>query len=212
EGSVARIGGDEFTVLLEHVERAEEATAVAERIIADLAAPFTVDGKVVHIGATVGVALVDEAHPVADAEDLVRNADVAMYRAKATGGGRAITYDPQMGVALLERLELQTDLQGALANGELRLHYQPIVDLRTGAIRGVEALMRWMNPKVGLVSPADFIPLAEVTGAIVPIGRWALAEACRRLAVWRTTDPELVMNVNVSVHQLRDPGLVDDVR
>lgn len=212
EGSVARFGGDEFAVLLERVDRPDDATAAAERIVAALHRPFTVEGKVVHVGATVGIASPDPDGPVVDAEALVRNADVAMYHGKAVGGGRVVTYDAQMGAALRERLELETELQGALERGELQLHYQPIVDLRTGLDWGVEALMRWQHPTLGAVPPSDFIPLAEAVGTILPIGRWAIGEACRSIARWRRAAPALTINVNVSVHQLRDPALVGDVR
>lgn len=212
DGTVARFGGDEFAVLLEDVEDPADATAVAERIVAEIQRSFTISGRTVHVGATVGIAWVDPDLPVPNAEELVRNADAAMYRGKGMYGSRVVTYDPHMHAALLERLELQSDLQVALERGELRLHYQPVTLLEDGQVIGGEALLRWRHPTLGLVPPGEFIPLAEVTGAIVPIGRWVLGEACRRLAHWHERFPSIAVGVNVSVHQLRDAGFVDDVR
>ncbi len=211
-GTVARFGGDEFAVLLEDVDDPADAAAVGERIVAEIQRSFTICGRRVHVGATVGVAYADPDLPAPDAEELVRNADAAMYRGKGLHGMRVVTYDPYLHAALLERLELQADLQLALERGELLLHFQPVVLLGEGHVIGGEALLRWRHPSLGLVYPGEFIPLAEVTGAIVPIGRWVLGEACRELARWRERFPAVAVGVNVSVHQLRDPGFVDDVR
>ncbi len=208
-GTVARFGGDEFAVLLDGTPA--HVTAVAQRVLRELTRPFLIDGKVAYIGATIGVAHA-LTEPGVRADALVGHADVAMYRAKAAGGGAVLVYDPEMRVALLGRLELQADLHGALDRGELSLAYQPVVDLRTGAALGIEALLRWANPRTGPVPPTDFVPLAEVTGAIVPIGRWVLEEACRTIAGLRRTYPNLTVGVNVSVHQLRDRSFLDDVR
>lgn len=212
DGTVARFGGDEFAVLLEDVAEPADAAAVGERIVAEIQRSFTIGGRTVHVGATVGIAHVDPELPVADAEELVRNADAAMYRGKGLYGSRVVTYDPHLHAALLERLELQSDLQLALDRGELKVLYQPVALLPGGGLLGAEALLRWAHPTLGLVPPGEFIPLAELTGAIVPIGRWVLAEACRTLTRWRTRSPDAAVGVNVSVHQLRDPGFVDDVR
>ena len=210
DATVARFGGAEFAVLLPGPARVAPE-AVARRVIATLERPFTVQGTLVHVGVAVGVA--HGADCAADAADeLLSNADVARYRARAAGSGAVVTYDGHMRAALLERLEMQAHLQTALDRHELVLHYQPIVELKTGRSIGVEALLRWTHPDRGAVAPSDFIPIAEVTGAIVPIGRWVLETACRQIARWRLVDPGLTMNVNVSAHQLRDPGFPDDVR
>jgi diguanylate cyclase (GGDEF)-like protein len=212
--TAARFGGDEFALLLQGYDDQTFAGTVAERIIAALREPFSIQDKIVYIGATIGIAHADADHPELGADELLSNADLAMYRAKAAGGGRALTYDPQMRVALLARLDLQAQLQGALGRDELVLYYQPIVELDTGLTAGLEALLRWRHPERGMIAPSEFIPIAETTGMIVDIGRWVLHEACRQLARWRRTDPGLTMNVNVSVHQLRDrsfPAQVESV-
>lgn len=210
EATVARFAGAEFAVLLPGDARLTPQT-VAQRVIAAIERPFTVQGTLVHVGVCVGVAHATDCG-TESAEDLLSNADVARYRARAAGSGAVVTYDRNMRAALLERLEMQAHLQTALDRRELALYYQPIVELDTGRSVGVEALLRWTHPERGAVPPSDFIPIAEVTGAIVPIGRWVLQTACRQIARWRLVDPELTMNVNVSVHQLRDPGFPDDVR
>lgn len=212
DGTVARFGGDEFAVLLENVRDPLDAAAVGERIVAEIQRAFTISGRTVHVGATVGIAYVDPDLPLPDAEELVRNADAAMYRGKGLHGSRVVTYEPQLHAALLERLELQADLQLALERGELRLHFQPVVALPDGAVLALEALLRWEHPALGMVPPGEFISLAEVTGAIVPIGRWVLQEGCRWLARWRRAFPGLHLCVNVSGYQLREAGFVDDVR
>jgi len=211
DATAARFGGDEFALLLQGYDDQTCAGTVAERIIAELREPFTIQDKVVFIGATIGIAHADADHPELEADELLSNADLAMYRAKAMGGGRALTYDPQMRVALLTRLDLQAQLQGALGRNELVLHYQPIVELDTGMTTGFEALLRWRHPERGMITPSEFIPIAETTGMIVAIGGWVLDEACQQLARWRQTDPGLTMNVNVSVHQLRDRAFPAEV-
>jgi diguanylate cyclase (GGDEF)-like protein/PAS domain S-box-containing protein len=197
--TVARFGGDEFAVLVESIVARADAETVAQRIVAALGAPFLIDGRELHVGASVGLASAADA---GDIEQLLRNADLAMYKAKAGGGSRLATYDPQMHNVLVQRLELEADLRLALERDELELHYQPTVRLATGEITGFEALVRWRHPLRGLVSPLDFIGIAEATGLIVPLGRWVLAEACRQAVEWgagRTRG--LKMAVNVSVRQ-----------
>ncbi len=210
DATVARFAGAEFAVLLPG-PAASTPEAVARDIIATIERPFTVDGTLVHVGVAVGVAHATDCRGSC-ADELLSNADVARYRARATGSGAVVTYDGEMRAALLERLEMQAHLQTALDRHELVLHYQPIVELDTGRSTGVEALLRWTHPDRGAVPPSDFIPIAEVTGAIVPIGRWVLQTACQQIARWRLVDPRLTMNVNVSAHQLRDPGFPQDVR
>ena len=210
DATAARFGGDEFALLLQGYDDQTCPGVVAERIIAALREPFSIKDKIVFIGATIGIAHAD-ADPEIAADELLSNADLAMYRAKAVGGGCALTYDPQMRIALLARLDLQSQLQGALGRDELVLHYQPIVELDTGLTVGLEALLRWRHPERGMIAPLEFIPIAETTGMIVAIGRWVLVQACQQLARWRQIDPCLTMNVNVSVHQLRDRSFPTEV-
>jgi diguanylate cyclase (GGDEF)-like protein len=202
--TAARLGGDEFGVLLEDGPSAAAAIEVARRIIAALGHAVVLDGREVFIGASIGVAIGRRG-----AEDLLRQADVAMYRAKAGGKGRTVLYEASMQAQVLERMELEADLRRALPRGELELFYQPIVELASGALHGVEALLRWRHPERGLVMPAGFIPVAEETGMIVEIGRWVLSTACRQLAAWQAAGAPagLTMNVNLSGRQLEDPEL-----
>jgi diguanylate cyclase (GGDEF)-like protein/PAS domain S-box-containing protein len=215
EDTVARVGGDEFVVLIEenHPEAAEAVTT-AERIQQALSVPVDIGGgREVRVTASVGVA-VGEVGCAAD--ELLRNADIAMYRAKAAGKARVLLYDPSMGDEAGEALLLEGELEHALAQDQLELHYQPVVDLRSDKVVGFEALLRWRHPRLGLVAPDRFIPLAESTGLIVPIGRWVLETACATAARWQSRlagdPPRLTMAVNLSARQLADDRVVDDVR
>jgi diguanylate cyclase (GGDEF)-like protein len=208
--TAARFGGDEFAVLLEDDGRGVRPEAVADRIIAAMRRPFDVEGKEIFIGATVGIAHAQDASLGPD--ELLRNADLAMYRAKKAGGNRAATYETAMRTALLARIELEADLRHALERDELRLAYQPVVELHGGRTVGVEALVRWAHPTRGVIPPLTFIPVAEEIGMIGAIGRWVLREACRQLAAWRAIAPELVLNVNLSPLQLRDDRLAIHVQ
>ncbi len=206
--TVARFGGDEFAVLLEDLTSHEEAALVAERIADVLRVPFVVDGREMFITASIGIAF---GH---DAEELLRSADVAMYRAKAAGKAHYAFYEPAMDDAAHTRLQLTADLRRASFRGEFVLEYQPTVDLLTGRPTGLEALIRWRHPQRGVVMPLDFIPLAEETGLVVPIGRWALAKACAQAAHWLRRfagSQPLTMSVNLSARQLHHEGLVEDV-
>jgi len=206
--TVARFGGDEFGVVIESVESSTaraDAEAVAGRIAAALEEPFLVDGRELHVAVSIGLACGADA---ADVDQLFRNADLAMYRAKSSGGAGLAAYDPQMLAGLVQRLELEADLRRALARDELTLHYQPTVDLATGEIAGFEALVRWRHPTRGMISPLDFIGIAESTGLIVPLGRWVLAEACRQAVAWGAGKTRrLKMAVNVSVRQFEHGDL-----
>jgi diguanylate cyclase (GGDEF)-like protein/PAS domain S-box-containing protein len=207
----AHLGGDEFAVLLEDTA-AEEAVRVAERILEELRAPFSVAGKEVFVGASIGIAVTTDA--AADGDALLRDADIAMYAAKMRGKGRAELFEPAMHRGTVRRLELGSQLRRALERDELLLEYQPVVSLATGAVETVEALVRWRHPAHGLVLPGEFIPLAEETGLIVPVGRWVLETACRQLCRWRSADPDgphLSVAVNVSSRQLREPGFENTV-
>src|SRR5581483_1886691 len=211
--TVARLGGDEFAILLEDVRGIEDATSVTDRIFEALDAPFQLEGKELAVRASIGIAVSDGA--ASDAESLLRNADVAMYVAKSAGKGCYRLFEPSMQVSMMERLELLADLQRAIERGEFVLQYQPMVLLQTGELFGVEALVRWQHPRRGTIPPADFIPLAEESGAILPLGRWVLAEACRQAREWQERFPAQatwLMSVNVSVKQLQDAAFVDDVR
>ena len=207
--TVARLGGDEFTVLLEEIHRVEDALRVAEAIADAFRQPFRVDGRELFVTTSIGVACSPAGSETA--ADLLRRADIAMYQAKSSGRSRAVAYDGAMDVRLVETLEVETDLRHALDRGELRLHYQPIVDIATGRTEGVEALVRWQHPERGLVPPSEFIPLAEETGLILPIGAWVLEEACHQMAIWlseRANDEPLTVSVNLSARQLHEPGLL----
>ena len=210
--TVARLGGDEFVVLLEDIVDEEDATQVAERVLEQLKRPLTLGERELYIGASIGIAVSGPQPTLAD--DLLRDADMAMYAAKNRGKGLYAVFEPDMSSQPLERLELEADLRRALERDELRLHYQPILELETGRLNGVEALLRWQHPTRGLVAPLQFVPLAEETGLIVPIGRWVLEEACQQASAWHAVHPSgppLVMSVNISGRQFRDPALVEDV-
>jgi diguanylate cyclase (GGDEF)-like protein/PAS domain S-box-containing protein len=208
----ARFGGDEFTLLLEDVEGVSEATRTALRVQEELSRPFLVDGQDLFTTASVGIAVGDGA--TSSAEDLVRDADTAMYRAKALGKARYEVFDPAMRERAITMLEMETDLRHALERGELVVHYQPIVSLGDGKLLGFEALVRWQHPKKGLLLPLEFIPLAEETGLVSPLGRWVVDEACAALRRWRALGPStrgLAMSVNVSSRQFGAPELVDQL-
>lgn len=211
--TVARFGGDEFVVLLDGITAEREAVAAADRIHAQLTPPFAVAGQTVFVSASIGIACHSGDSPPAG--DLLRHADRAMYSAKAAGKAQSRLYDPAMQRHTRDRLELEADLHLAIDGGELLLYYQPIVQLGTGAVEGFEALVRWQHPARGLLNPHDFIPMAEETGLIIPLGEWVLAEACRQLQAWHAnypTEPPLLMSINLSTKQLQSADLVPAVR
>jgi diguanylate cyclase (GGDEF)-like protein/PAS domain S-box-containing protein len=212
--TAARLGGDEFAILLEDSEEGVQAVDVADRIMHMLEEPFTLEGKEVFVRASVGIATV-EGERGGGVEELLRNADVAMYMAKERGKGRYQVFEPAMHDTALKRLELKADLQRAIEHQEYQLHYQPVIELGSGRISGVEALIRWFHPVRGLVPPLEFIPLAEETGLIVEIGRWVLLEACRTAVDLQErfpADPPLHMAVNLSARQIARPEVVGEVR
>ena len=209
--TVARFGGDEFTVLLEHVARRSCATRVAERLVRELRAPFVVDGREVFATTSIGIVFggVGEG-----ADGLLRDADIAMYSSKAGGKDRYEVFEEAMKDHSSKRLNLDGELRRAVERGEFVVHYQPEVGLETGEVVGVEALVRWRRPESGLVPPADFIPLAEETGLIVPIGRWVIREACRQAKEWEAQGPDghcPAVGVNLSPRQFLHPDLVEDL-
>lgn len=210
EDTIARIGGDEFAVLLAACSE-KEAVGAADRILLALASPISVGEHRVRVSGSIGIAAVSAESSV---EEVLRDADMAMYAAKQEGKSRFALYEPSMYVAAMAELELRADLPAATGEGQLRLVYQPILDLHTGTAKGLEALVRWEHPTRGTVAPLEFIPLAERTGAIVAIGRWVLETACRQLGAWEAETPDaerLVLNVNVSPRELEVEGFVGQV-
>ena len=211
--TVARLGGDEFTVLLDDLKDPNDAKSAADRLMKALAPPFILGGKEVFTSVSIGIALSNTAYE--HAEDMLRDADTAMYRAKSLGKARFEVFDADMRASVLARLQLETDLRGALEREEFRNFYQPIVSLDSGQIVGFEALLRWQHPTRGLVGPEEFILVAEETGLIRELGWWNLREACRQMSDWRTGPngrPDLIISVNLSAKQFLQPNLVVDIR
>ena len=209
--TVARLGGDEFTILLDVIAHPEEAIIAAERIQRAVAAPFNIRGTEIFTTASIGIA-VSAPHYV-QPEEMLRDADIAMYRAKAKGRAGYEVFQPGMHTSAVALLHLENDLRRAVKRGELVLHYQPVVSLSEARILGFEALLRWNHPSRGLLQPADFVPIAEETGLIVAIGRWALREACGRMREWQQYfgRSDLSISVNLSGRQLVDPALILEV-
>ncbi len=209
--TVARLGGDEFAVLLENLTSKEQVIEIAARIVASLQESLDLPGTDMRVAASVGVAF---ATPDDGVEELMRNADVAMYSAKAQGKGRYTVYEPAMQRAASKRQELESEIASALTGSQFLLHYQPIVELHSGYLLGVEALVRWLHPKRGLLGPSEFIGVTEQTGQIVTLGRWVLAQACREVRVWQARLPEglqVRVGVNVSHVQLSQSDICADV-
>jgi predicted signal transduction protein with EAL and GGDEF domain len=219
DDTVARFGGDEFVVLCEELDDEAHAIETAERIQRVLSDVFTIDGTEIYVAASVGVSFFHRDPTGATGEEitpevLLREADAAMYRAKERGRGQVTVFDETLRSRNVRRLDIETSLRRALDGDELRVHYQPILDLTTGRVRHLEALVRWRHPDRGLLLPAEFVPIAEETGLIVPLGRHVLETACRDLATWRREHPtaaDVSVSVNLSGRQLADRGLVDDL-
>ncbi len=211
--TVARLGGDEFAVLADGIEDPSDATRIAERINEELGRPFDLQGHEVFTSASIGIALSSTGYD--RPEEVLRDADTAMYRAKSLGKARHAIFDQEMHRRAVELLSLETDLRRAVSRNEFRVHYQPIVALSKGRLEGFEALVRWQHPERGLVYPEQFIPVAEETGLIVPLGWCVLREACRQTAAWQLgfpADHELAVSVNLSGKQFRQGELVSRIR
>ncbi|SCX59530.1 diguanylate cyclase (GGDEF) domain-containing protein [Klenkia marina] len=210
--TVARLGGDEFAVLIEPLpgDGPDRHRELAERLVEAIGAPYELEGRTVRVGVSVGLVRAEDDGSSTSAT-LMRDVDTALYRAKDGGKGRVAVFAPTMRTELLLHTQLRDDLSTALPGGQLRVVYQPVVDLDHGGLQGFEALLRWEHPELGTVLPSVFIPVAEETGAIVEIGRWVLREACAAAVGWRAHHPDLTVAVNLSVRQLQSPGLVADV-
>ena len=210
--TAARLGGDEFTVLLEDVDDVDLARMIADRILEHLRAPFDLEGRDVVVSASIGIALSSERGPAP--EDLMRSADMALYEAKSRGKGRHDTFDSAMDARAWQRLEIEGELRRALDEDQLVIEYQPVVELETGRVRELEALVRWRHPERGLLPPSEFIPLAEQTGLITRIGRFVLATGCANLRAWLDAgaDPELVLAINLAPRELQEPRLTSWIR
>ena len=211
-GSLARFGGDEFVAVLEGFAHSREVERVAEKLLSALRRPFSTKGYDLVVGGTIGIAIASP--DLRTPKDLLRAADVALYRGKAAGGGASAVFDPSVDRQGLERLEQEADLRQALERGEFHIAYQPIVDIASRSILAVEALLRWDHPKRGLLHPPEFIPLADETGLIVPLGRWVIEEACRQVNHWQEAYPaarSLQLSVNLSARQFQQDGLENDI-
>jgi diguanylate cyclase (GGDEF)-like protein/PAS domain S-box-containing protein len=211
QDTVARLGGNEFGVLLDRLSTPADATLAMERIMAILRQPLALPGAQVELQPHVGVAVSMAGEGTAD--ELLRNGAVAMHQARVYEGGYAI-FDPEMHAEAIRRIEMESLLRTAIDEQQFVLHYQPLIDLQTNRLTGVEALVRWQHPRRGLVPPMEFIPLAEETGLIVPLGQWAIGEACRQVRVWQReipADEPICLNVNLSARQLRHPNIVRDI-
>jgi diguanylate cyclase (GGDEF)-like protein len=211
--TIARLGGDEFSVLLDDIKDPSDAKRGADRMMKTLSAPFILGGKEVFTSVSIGIALSNLANE--QPEEILRDADTAMYRAKSLGKARCEVFDADMRASLMSRLQLETDLRHALERGEFRNFYQPIVALLSGEIAGFEALLRWQHPTRGLLTPNEFIPIAEETGLIRELGWWNLREACRQIREWRAgsvNHRHLTISVNLSAKQFLQQNLVENIR
>ena len=199
---MARLGGDEFALVQIEAGEPDKATALASRVIDMICAPYDLDGHQVVVGLSVGVALAPG--DAADADALMKNADLAMYRAKTAGGNTYRFFEPQMDARMRLRREMELDLRKAVVHGEFELYYQPVVNVRTGRIASFEALIRWHHPTRGIIEPLEFIPIAEETGLIIPIGQWVLGQACIEAAKW-PRDVSVAVNVSPAQFTHHDP-------
>ncbi|HEV8539998.1 MAG TPA: EAL domain-containing protein [Nitrospiraceae bacterium] len=211
--AIARLGGDEFAILLDDIKDVSDATRIAERIHKEVTAPFVLAGQEIFTTASIGITLSEERYELP--EQILRDADTAMYRAKALGKARHAIFDTGMHAHAVTQLKLEADLRRAVEHNEFLVHYQPIVSLSGGRVMGFEALVRWQHPTRGLIAPLEFIPVAEETGLIIPIGQWVLRDACRQLHAWNhrfPVNPPLSISVNLSSKQFLQPNLTEQIR
>ncbi|MDJ1181124.1 EAL domain-containing protein [Roseofilum sp. BLCC_M91] len=209
---LARLGGDEFTIFLDNIHNLQDATKVAQRVLKKLSHPFNLNGHEVFANTSIGITLSTIGYD--QPGDILRDADLAMYQAKTAGKGRYAVFNTLLHTQAVNRLKLETDLRGAIERQQLQVYYQPIIELATGQLTGFESLLRWQHPELGFVSPAEFIPIAEETGFILPIGTWVLEQACQQLHLWNLQFPDrrpLTMNVNLSVKQFAQPDLIEQI-
>ncbi len=208
---LSRLGGDEFSIIVEQIDSIHDINKITMRLIEDLSHDFVVEGHEVFVTASAGVSLFP--HDSEDAESLLKNADIAMYYAKEHGRNNVQFYNHAMNAKAYERLVMENSLRKALERKEFLLYYQPVVELHTGSVKSVEALIRWHHPDLGMVSPAEFIPMAEETGLIIPIGDWVLRTACTQGVEWRKLGiPPVRIGVNLSAHQLRKKDILETVQ
>ena len=210
--TVARLGGDEFSILLENLKEQQQAIKVAEIISQKLKKPFNLDGYELFTTVSIGIAFCNQDYQ--QPEDLLRDADLSMYHAKDQGKARYAIFDTSMHKLAIRRLQLESELRLGIKNQEFQLYYQPITSLVTGKLSGFEALVRWLHPENGLISPAEFIPIAEETGLIIPIGNWVLREACHQLSVWHEkfpAHPPLKISINLSGKEITEPDLLEKI-
>ncbi|MGI9164981.1 MAG: EAL domain-containing protein [Pyrinomonadaceae bacterium] len=204
-----RLGGDEFAILLDGLEDYSQAIQVAERAQKELTRPFNLNGHEVYTTASIGITLCARYD---QPESILRDADTAMYRAKEKGKARHEVFDMVMHASAVTRLQLENDLRRAVEREEFQVYYQPIVSLTTAKIVGFESLVRWQHPQRGMVSPLDFISIAEETGLIVDLGLWVLRESCRQTREWQRQDPSLMTSVNLSGKQFTQPDLIEQIK
>ncbi len=208
--TVARLGGDEFTILVNDIPDVNEAVMIADRILNKFLQPIQIETHKIFGSASIGLAISNQEYDIAD--DLLRDADIAMYRAKSLGKGRYTIFDKEMYEQNLKTVQLDNDLRYALERQEFELYYQPIVHLSSGKLAGFEALIRWCHPERGLISPSEFIPIAEETGLIIAIGDWVLEQACQQMLDWQSQFPEansLKMSINLTCQQIRENNLIE---
>ncbi|HEY5611734.1 MAG TPA: EAL domain-containing protein [Thermoanaerobaculia bacterium] len=210
EDTLARLGGDEFTLLVQHIESIEYAGKIAQKILETLRIPFQLGGRELFVTTSIGISYYP--NDGQDVETLIKNADTAMYRAKEHGRDNCQIYAPAMNAMAVERLALENMLRRAVSHGELTIHYQPLIDASSHIITGVEALLRWNHPQLGLLLPAHFISVAEISGLIIPIGDWVLHTACKQVKEWQRKTPGLTVSVNLSARQFQQPDLAQKVR
>ncbi|WP_009631308.1 putative bifunctional diguanylate cyclase/phosphodiesterase [Synechocystis sp. PCC 7509] len=210
--TVARLGGDEFAILLDNIKDVNSATDIAERVKKELALPFNLSGHEMFAATSIGIAINNQGYDQPD--HLLRDADTAMYYAKSQGKARHEIFDSNMHSQAIATLQLETDLRRAIERQELQIYYQPIVELKTAKIIGFEALLRWEHPDLGFVSPTEFIPIAEETGLIIPLGEWVMREACKQLHLWQVKFPnaDITMSVNFSSKQFTSPNVVKSIK